>query len=83
MVMLRFVWAVALDVLSTLGFTWEGGIALPLTILALGDAQVYIGTFNGGNKAFYIEVFIDEFLHFATTLDVPDINLYDYHIQLG
>jgi len=55
-------------------------MALPPTILVLENAKIHISISNSGDKASYIEASVDESLHLATTLDVPDLDLYDCHV---
>jgi len=71
---------IALDIFGFLNSTQEGGMAPPPIILALRDAQVHICTFDGCNKAFYIEISVNESLHLTTTLDIPNIDPYDCHV---
>jgi len=55
-------------------------MAPPPTILVLENAQIYIGISDGGNKASYIKASVDKSLCLTTTLDIPDIDLYDCYI---
>jgi len=55
-------------------------MTLPLTVLILGHAYVYIYIPYGGNIISYVKAMVNKFLSFTSTLNVPDIKLYNGHI---
>ena len=51
------------------------------TVFTLRNVWVYVGTMDCSNVASNIEVLIDKTFDFGTTLNIPNIKLYDSYIQ--
>jgi len=47
----------------------------------LGNSWVYIGTSNGDNEAYYIKALVNDFLCRHTMLQIPDVDLNNYHVR--
>ena len=52
-------------------------------ILALRYAGIYISISDHSYVAFYIETSVDQSFSFITTLNIPNIDLYNCHARFG
>ena len=75
-VVFRLVGAVTLDTSSSLDPTRHGGVTPLPTILAEGDARVYVRTSDGSNKVSYVEASVNKHFRVLTALDIPDVDPY-------
>jgi len=73
----RFVRSIALDTLRSLNIAGHSCMSPLPAILALRDIRIHIGTPNGSNILSNIETSVDETFSLTSTLDVPDVKLYD------
>jgi len=83
MMMFGFIRTITFNIFSFLDSAQKGKISLLPAILVLRDARVHVCTYDGGDIAFYIKVPINQFFHFTTTLNIPDVHQNNDHIQLG
>jgi len=74
MVVLGFVWTVALDILGTLDSARKGCVSPPPAVFALEHAQVHVSPSDSNGILANIKAPIDEALSFASTLIVPNVN---------
>ena len=63
--------------------TVESQVFLFLAVLVLWNPRVHIGTMNGSDILSNIKTLIDDVLHQRTTLRIPDIYPYHYHVEFG
>jgi len=75
MVVLRFVWTIALDTLGALDSAREGCMTPPPAVFALGHVWVHISPFNSSNIPANVQAPIDEALSFTSTLVIPNVDL--------
>ena len=61
MMMRGKVGTITLHTFGPLNVEYTSYMALFPTVLALWDTQIYIGSMNCSNEAFYIEVSVDDF----------------------
>ena len=52
-------------------------------VFILWDSRVCVSHPNSHNKSSDVEALIDEFFGFYTALSIPDVDLYNCHIQFG
>ena len=76
-IIFRFVRSIALDTLGSLNIAGHSCVSPLPAILALRDTRIHIGTPNGSNILSNIETSVDETFSLTSTLDVPDVKLYD------
>jgi len=81
--MLCFVGSITFDALSILDSAGEGHMTPFLAIFALRYARVHIHIPYYCYKTTYIEVPVNQFFCFVTTLDVLNIDPNDGHVRLG
>ena len=73
-VVLGFVWTVALDTLRTLDFARKGCMSPPPAVFALGHAWVHVSPSDSSNIPANVKALIDEVPSFASTLIVPNVD---------
>ena len=81
MVMFWFVWSIAFDTLCILNSVWKHHISQFPAIFALEHIWVYIYLSNSSNVVFYIKTFVNKTLSLASTLNIPNVQPDNGHIQ--
>jgi len=80
---LWFVGSIILNALWTLDSTRKSQMTPFPAVFTLWDFRVHISCPNSCNKSSDVEAPIDKSFGFYTALSIPDINLYNCHIQFG
>lgn len=83
MMIFGLVETITLNTFGSLYSAQEHSVSPLPAVFALRDTRIYICTSDSSNVAFYIEVPINQLLHFLTTLNIPNVYPDDGHIQFG
>ena len=83
MIVISWVGAVAFNTLHSLYSAHLSWVSPFPTFLALRNSWVHVCSMNSCNKISYIEAIVNEFLSICTALRIPDVDLYNSHIQFG
>ena len=62
---------IVFNTFGPLNSVWKGSMFPLPAVFALRDTKVYVCTSDSGNIAFYIEVSVNQFFYFTTTLLLP------------
>ena len=72
--------AIAFYVFGSLDMAYSCQMTPLPTVLTLRDTRIYVGVSHCCDNTFYIEMFVNNFLHIVTVLGIPYVNSDNSHV---
>ena len=79
-VMFKFVGAITFDAFGSLHSAWESSMSPFPAVFALGSSGIHVGASDSDYVTSNIKAPVNQSFNFTTTLNIPNINLYNGHV---